>query len=76
MQPQGMLPMQQNQMEEPLIHLDSRDPVLLPRCNPDNVKSLLENFRDSNHLTQALPRDKDLPLNVHHCPPIQEPKQY
>jgi hypothetical protein len=45
MQPQGMLPMQQTQMEEPLIHLDSRDPVLLPRCNPDNVKSLLEIFR-------------------------------
>jgi hypothetical protein len=27
-------------------------------------------------LTQALPRDKDLPLNDHHCPPIQEPKQH
>jgi hypothetical protein len=40
------------------------------------VKSLLDFFQDLNPGNQALPHDKELPLNDHHFPPKQEPKKF
>jgi hypothetical protein len=77
MQPQGMLPVQQTQMEEPSIRLDCRGLVsplpCLPHPDPDpeTVETLQRNLEDYQSLIVALPNHTNLTsLDHHHRSPI------
>lgn len=72
-----MLPEQQTQMEEPLIHLDSQDFVshlpFFPRFHLQTVESHQKNFWDWKSLTVVLPNRTNLSnLNPHHWSPTQK----